>query len=77
MAKPHTTCCGSFAVEDDELSDLYTVPTDLRTSVTLLYDPRSQAPPRCPFCGAVEWDMVEVVDMSDVPEPWRWAVECS
>ncbi|MCA9236287.1 MAG: hypothetical protein KDA44_12510 [Planctomycetales bacterium] len=68
-----TTCCRSFAVEDDELSDLYVDPNDLSKFVTLLYDPRSEEPPACPFCGASEWDMVEILDDSDIPQEWRWA----
>ena len=68
-----TTCCGSYAVEDTELQDLYTDPVDLDKSVTLLYDPRSESAPQCPFCRAAEWNMVEVMD-GDVPPPWQWAV---
>src|SRR3569833_10884 len=72
-----TTCCNSCAVEDYELNDLYTDPGDLTQSVTLLYDPRSDVPPPCPFCGAREWALVEVEADSDVPESWRWAITCS
>ena len=69
-----TTCCGSFAVEDTELQDLYIDPNDLDKSVMLMYDPRSEKPPVCPFCGTNQWDMVEVTSAADVPEEWRWAM---
>jgi hypothetical protein len=69
-----TTCCGSFAAEDIELQDLYIDPDDLSKSVVLTYDPRSEKPPACPFCGRSEWDMIEVTGIADVPEAWRWAV---
>lgn len=68
------TCCGSFAVEDTELCDLYTDPKDLNQSVALWYGPRSENPPTCPFCCAVDWAMVEITNPSDVPEAWRWAL---
>ncbi len=70
-----TTCCGCYAVEDTELIELYTDPTDLNKSMTLGYSPRhGESPPRCPFCGANEWDMAEVESVSEVPEAWRWAM---
>jgi hypothetical protein len=68
-----TMCCGSYAVEDNELQDLYIDPADLTRWITLLYDPRAEAPPRCPFCGAVTWDTNEVTNLAEVPEAWRWA----
>jgi hypothetical protein len=68
------SCCGSFGAEDTELQDLYTDPNDLNKSIMLTYDPRSERPPVCPFCGAAEWDMVEVTSAADVPAEWRWAV---
>jgi len=69
-----TTCCGSFAVEDTELQDLYIDPNDLNKSIMLTYDPRSERPPACPFCQANDWDTVEVTSAVDVPDGWRWAV---
>ncbi len=69
-----TTCCGSFAVEDTELQDVYIDASDLSKSATLLYDPRSEKPPVCPFCGATEWNMTEVTSTAEVPEGWRWAM---
>lgn len=72
-----TTCCGSVAVEEVELSELYTNPEDLTVGISLLYDPRVEQPPRCPFCGATEWDLVEIEDVSDVPESWQWALVSS
>ncbi len=69
-----TTCCGAFAVEDIELQDLYIDPDDLGKSVALTYDPRSEQSPRCPFCGASEWDMSEVKSTAEVPLAWRWAM---
>jgi hypothetical protein len=68
-----TTCCGSFAAEDIELQDLYIAPNDLRKSIMLTYSLRLEKPPVCPFCAAVEWDLVDVNDMADVPETWPWA----
>src|SRR5438477_8622357 len=70
-----TRCCGSFGVEDDELQDFYTDPTDLRKTVMLTYHPRSESPPCCPFCGAREWDMVEITNAAEVPDAWRWAMK--
>src|SRR4051812_1818084 len=69
-----TTCCGAYAAEDDELQDLYIDPNDLSKSATLLYDPRSEKPPACPFCGANEWDMIEITSAAEVPEAWGWAM---
>ena len=69
-----TTCCGSFAVEDVELQDLYIDPDDLRKTMMLLYDPGADAPPSCPFCNAEDWDMIEVSDPAAVPLAWQWAV---
>jgi hypothetical protein len=72
-----TTCCGSYAVEDDELLELYIDPADLNKRVDLGYSPRDgEPPPRCPFCGAEKWDLIEIDAPSDVPEAWRWAVKC-
>src|SRR5438094_899031 len=72
-----TICCGSYAVEDVELLDLYIDAADLNKSVFLGYSPRhGESPPRCPFCGAEEWDLAEVEAVSDVPEAWRWAAKC-
>ncbi len=73
-----TTCCGSYAIEDVELCDLYTDPNDLSKSALLGYSPsHGESLPKCPFCGAAEWDLVEVTNVSNVPEAWRWAVKCS
>jgi hypothetical protein len=70
-----TTCCGSYAVEDTELVQLYIDPTDLNKSMDLGYSPHHcESPPRCPFCGANDWDMVEVTSAAEVPEAWRWAM---
>jgi hypothetical protein len=70
-----TTCCGSFAVEDIELQDLYVDPNDLRKTMMLLYDPGADSPPLCPFCKAEDWDMMEVVDVAAVRTAWQWAIE--
>jgi hypothetical protein len=69
-----TTCCNSFAIEDTEIQDLYIDARDLRRSITLTYDPRSEHPPICPFCFAKQWALVEVNDEKHVPEEWRWAM---
>lgn len=67
------TCCGTFVVEDYELSDLYFDPGDLSKRISLLRNSDDTAPLVCPVCDAEEWDLVEVEGLSDVPEPWRWA----
>ena len=68
-----TTCCGRFCVEDDELSDLYLDPSDLSKHISLLRVPTDTNPFPCPFCGGINWELVEVAELSAVPEPWRWA----
>src|SRR5215204_4472626 len=60
-----TTCCGSFAVADTALQDLNIDPGDLRKTMMLLYDPRAETPPLCPFCHAEDWDFIEVADVLD------------
>jgi hypothetical protein len=70
-----TTCCGSFAVEDTELADLYTDPGDLRKTLVLMYDPSAGSPPLCPFCNTDDWDFREVEDIDDVPPAWHWATK--
>jgi hypothetical protein len=62
-----TSCCQSYAAEDDELSDLYFDPADLSHRVSLLHSPR------CPFCGAAQWELIEVQEFAEVPAAWRWA----
>jgi len=71
-----TTCCGFYVVEDVELLDLYVDPADLNNSIALGYSPRHGEPlPMCPFCGAAEWDLVEIQDITGVPEVWEWAAK--
>ena len=70
-----TTCCGSFAVGDTELQDLYIDPRDLRKTLMLFYDPGVDCPPACPFCNAEDWDLIEIEDVADVPLPWHWATK--
>lgn len=67
-----TTCCERGAVEDDELNNLFFVPSDLSVKVSLLYSPAESPPPACPLCGAYEWDLAEIRSQSEVPEEWRW-----
>lgn len=67
-----TNCCCGFCVVDDELSDLYFDPADLRR-VSLLRERTDTTPFPCPLCGAAEWDLTEIEELSDVPESWRWA----
>jgi hypothetical protein len=62
-----TTCCGGYCVEDDELHGLYFDPADLTRHIDL-WDTKP-----CPLCGAVEWELVEVSELADVPAAWRWA----
>jgi hypothetical protein len=68
-----STCCGGYFIEDDELSDLYFDPTDISRRVSLLREPTDPRPFPCPLCGAVEWNLVEVQDLDEVPDQWRWA----
>lgn len=68
-----TTCCQGFCVEDDELSDLYVDPNDLTRRISLLRDRTERGPFPCPLCGADAWELIEVDDLADVPESWRWA----
>jgi hypothetical protein len=68
-----TTCCGGYCVEDDELSDLYLDPADLSRWVSLLRERSDTSPFPCPLCGAAEWELVEVQELADVPDEWRWA----
>ena len=63
-----TTCCGKFAVEDDELLDLYYDSENLSKIVKLYEDSN------CPFCNSNEWDYVEIEDASLVPNHWKWAI---
>ena len=62
-----TPCCASHCVEDDELHDLYLDPLDLDRTHQLYVD----AP--CPFCGNVEWNLLDVSAVDLVPENWLWA----
>ncbi len=62
-----TTCCNAFAVEDDELLDLYVDPQDLSRVVDLAKEER------CPFCGAEHWNIEPVEDFALMPAEWRWA----
>ncbi len=68
-----TSCCGSFCVEDYELSNLYLDPNDLHKTVSLLGASGDDSPWPCPFCGAKEWDLCEVQELRDVPDCWKWA----
>jgi hypothetical protein len=68
-----TTCCGAYCVEDDELSDLYLDGADLSRRVSLLREQLDTSLFPCPLCGTVEWDLVEVQGLADVPDEWRWA----
>ena len=68
-----TCCCEKFCVEDTELADLYTDPENLEIKITLYT--LDQAELRCPFCDAVEFDLVEVSDLKEVPEAWKWVCE--
>ncbi len=66
-----TTCCESYCVEDDELSDLYLDPSDLSKRISLL---TTNYPVPCPFCGSLQWDLAdEVLDFGMVPDNWKWA----
>ena len=67
-----TTCCNSYAVHDDELSNLYLSPDDLTNVFSLLGAP-DDPPMLCPFCGVSDWDLTELSDPSDVPPSWTWA----
>jgi hypothetical protein len=62
-----TTCCRNFAVEDDELLNLYYDPHDL-TRIARLY--RNQ---NCPFCGSGKWDFEEIEAAELLPSIWAWA----
>lgn len=62
-----TTCCGKFAVEDDELLQLYCDPEDL-SKVVQLFDVQS-----CPLCQSSEWELKEVESQTDMPKEWAWA----
>lgn len=69
-----TTCCGSYGVEDAELSDLYIDPGDLSKRLSLLVVDSSPMP--CPFCGSLDWDTNDVLELIDIPPAWRrWCSE--
>ena len=68
-----TTCCGTYCVEDDELSDLYLDSADLSRRVSLLQERSDTSPFPCPLCGATSWNLDEVRELADVPNEWRWA----
>ena len=68
-----TICRGGYCVEDDELSDLYIDPADLARWVSLLRERSDTSPSPCPLCGAAEWELVEVQELTDVPDDWRSA----
>lgn len=63
-----TTCCGRFAVEDEELLDLYFDPDDLTKTVKLYEDGA------CPFCGSDDWDLEGIDAPAAAPGDWQWAV---
>jgi hypothetical protein len=67
------SCCGSFCIEDGELSDLYIAADDLSKRISLLGDQSTIHSLRCPFCDAVEWDLIQVQSVADVPSAWKWA----
>ncbi len=63
-----TTCCGNFAVEDEELLDLYYDSENLN-KVVKLFEKQN-----CPFCNKNDWDFEEITDSLIVPNAWQWAV---
>jgi hypothetical protein len=65
-----TECCGSYCVEDTELSDLYLDASDLSRRVSLLVTNDSPIP--CPFCGSLNWGLL-AVESEQVPIAWKWA----
>ncbi len=66
------SCCGSYCVEDDELSDLYLDPNDLLKKVSLL-SINGATTMACPFCGSPAFEFAEVLDAAEVPDHWKWA----
>ena len=68
------SCCGSSCVEDDEVSDLYVDASDLSKHVSLLRESAEAASSiPCPFCGATDWELHEVLEVIDLPPEWSWA----
>jgi len=62
-----TECCRRFGVQDDELLQFYFDPTDL--TATLFVERGT----RCPFCGARDWSLELIEDLTLIPPEWSWA----
>jgi hypothetical protein len=70
-----TTCCDSWGVEDNELSDLYLNGADTSKVISLLVAPGQHIV--CPYCGSERWALRPVTSDEAVPHEWRWALDHS
>ncbi len=67
-----TSCCAIPCVEDHELGRLYIDSNDLARMVSLLRTP-DEPEITCPFCKSYSWNLIEVLEVNEVPTEWKWA----